>query len=294
VVIGVVILAVIIILSAILYATVISSDSDSDDDAKTMNMDDLENEFLFSEDFALNFKTLSPGDTVKIRDEIVYIADDTDWFTDEEVTYIWLKSAHKYEDVDDWRDPYDGEYYDSDFTFQGDITDDYGKGDTVEITLHVIEIKVEGFTMEYFSEMWDGDEPCDLPENCIKLIKKSSGNDDDDDDNDVATFPTIEVTLKHGSANGDSLRIKHIQGDPLDWSKFKVILTNNTDVTDTALITDLTSLGQITAGESSSVTELGITGFSDIDYEKGKAYQLEIYNLKENKRVYNRDNIICE
>ena len=113
-------------------------------------------------------------------------------------------------------------------------------------------------------------------------------------DEEVGTFPTIEVTLKQGATDTDSLGLKHIQGDPLDWSKFKVIITNNTDTTDTAVMTDLSVLTQITAGESSSITESGVTGFSDIDYQKGKAYQLEIYNLKENKRVYNRDNIICE
>ena len=111
---------------------------------------------------------------------------------------------------------------------------------------------------------------------------------------EFVTFPTIEITLKDYSNDGDSLRVKHIQGDPLDWSGFKMILTNNPDATDTAVMTDLSSLSQITAGESSTITESGITGFSDIDYQKGKAYQLEIYNLRENKRVYNRDNIICE
>jgi len=114
-------------------------------------------------------------------------------------------------------------------------------------------------------------------------------------DEEVGTFPTIEVTLKHGASASDSLTIKHIQGDPLDWTKFKVIITNQTDTTNTAVMTDLSALtpNQITAGESSSITK-SIAGFDDIDYQKGKSYQLEIYNLKENKRVYNKENVICE
>jgi len=106
-------------------------------------------------------------------------------------------------------------------------------------------------------------------------------------------FPTVEVELAHGSGDADTLKIKHTSGAPLDWSKYKMIITNNTDTTDTAIITDLSSLGQITAGESSLITESSITGFSDIDYQKGNSYQLEIYNLKENKRVLNSENVIC-
>ena len=115
-------------------------------------------------------------------------------------------------------------------------------------------------------------------------------------DEEVGTFPTIEVTLRDvgNDDNGaDTLAIKHIQGDPLEWSDYKVIITNNSDAADTAVITDLSSLDQITAGESSTITE-SVSGFNDIEYEKASAYQLEIYNLKENKRVYNRDNIICQ
>jgi flagellin-like protein len=106
-------------------------------------------------------------------------------------------------------------------------------------------------------------------------------------------FPTLEITLTDGMDDGDTLDIKHTSGDPLDWKKYKVIITNNTDKSDTAVITDLSSLGQITAGEYSTITESGISGFSDIDYVKGNSYQLEIYNLKENKRVMNKQNVIC-
>jgi hypothetical protein len=107
----------------------------------------------------------------------------------------------------------------------------------------------------------------------------------------VTVFPTIEISLQHGDDNGDKLSIKHTSGDPLDWSNFKIIIS---DSGNSAVMTDLSSLGQIAAGEKSTITESGISGFSDIDYAKGSSYQVEIYNLKENKRVYNRDNLICE
>lgn len=110
------------------------------------------------------------------------------------------------------------------------------------------------------------------------------------EDTEIA-FPTIEVTLKDNGAN-DRLTIKHLQGDPIDWTKYKMILTNNTDETSTT-ITQLSALGQQSAGESAQVNST-VSGFNGVNYEKGKSYQLEIYNLKENKRVFNRENLICE
>ena len=109
------------------------------------------------------------------------------------------------------------------------------------------------------------------------------------DDSEVA-FPTIEVTLSDNGA-ADRLTIKHVQGDPIDWTGYKVIMTNNTDETTTTM-TQLNSLGTQNAGESKQINST-IGGFTGINYEKGKTYTMEIYNLKENKRVFNRDNLVC-
>lgn len=114
------------------------------------------------------------------------------------------------------------------------------------------------------------------------------------DPDEADRFPTVEITLQQGGSDGDTLTFKHTRGDPLDWSKYKIVITNKTDLTDKAVMTDLSSLNQITTGESSTLTEASITGFGDIDYQKGKAYEIEVYNLKENERSYQKDNVICQ
>jgi len=109
---------------------------------------------------------------------------------------------------------------------------------------------------------------------------------------EFSPFPTIQVTLNdYGSE--DELKIKHLQGDPLDWARYKIIITNQSNSMDIATINDLGRLDTITAGETSTI-DSSIVGFADINYQKGKAYQLEIYNIRENKRVYYRSFVICE
>jgi flagellin-like protein len=125
---------------------------------------------------------------------------------------------------------------------------------------------------------------------------------------EAAKFPTIEVTLVDKISSGDSLTIKHTAGDPLDWKKFKIIITNNSDTSDTATMNNLApNPDTITAGESSTFTST-TDGFYDnsiagpstpvsgngIDYDKTKSYQIEVYNIKENKQVWQKKNVICE
>jgi flagellin-like protein len=116
---------------------------------------------------------------------------------------------------------------------------------------------------------------------------------------EAAKFPTIEVTLKEGvplsptpSLRVDSLTIKHTAGDPLDWTKFKIIITNQSDDTDTSVMNSLS--GEITAGESLQFNGSNSAGFASIEFQKTKSYQIEIYNIKENKQVWIKKNVICE
>jgi hypothetical protein len=258
-----------------------------EEEGDTVNMDmvDLRNNFTSD-----GIKNLEPGDTLIIEDEIIYIASDYDDEYDKTVTYIWLESAHADESLSDWREyDYDNDeydYFDIDFKIDGDITDEYDIGDKIRITLHVIKIDDNGVTREFFEEMWDGNSVVPLTESAIKLISEKNGED-------VARFPTIEVNLRdNGPAESDTITIKHVQGDPLDWSDYKLIITNNTTDFSTTM-TNLNSLGQITAGEQSKIN-VTIAGFTGLNYLKAYSYTIEIYDLKENKRVYVNDNRICE
>jgi hypothetical protein len=112
-------------------------------------------------------------------------------------------------------------------------------------------------------------------------------------DQQTGKFPIIEAILKDSSTTneGDELSFKHISGDPLDWSKHKILMTNNSDETDTAAMMSLsgiTSAGEIITFDSSTI------GFADIDYQQANFYTVEIYNLKENRREYEKSNVICE
>ena len=229
-----------------------------------------------------DFLKLSPGDKVVVEDEIAYIASDWDDDYDGDVTYIWLESAHGSENMYDWYDPMYGEYYDYDFTFEGDLTDEYYVGAEVKITLHVTEVNALGMEIEVFKEMWENGEFVPLPVLCIKLVTPWP------DDTDYQ-FPTIEVTLKDNGIN-DKLTIKHVQGDPLDWSGYKMFITNNSDEY-IASLRDLSPLGFQNAGETKFINST-ISDFNEIDYERGKAYTIEIYDYKDNKLVYVRDNVV--
>jgi len=279
-----VVLAVIIIIASAVYLFAFyESPSDKDEDAVEMDMNELRSDYVGTE-----FLTLKPGDSVVVEDEIVYIATDWDGEYDTDVTYIWLKSAHSGENMYDWYDPMYDEYYDHDFIFEGDLTDKYYIGAEVRITLHVTEVNALGMEIEVFREMWEDGGFVPLPVLCMRLVTPWP------DDTDYE-FPTIEVNLRNTFGyNGlnDRMTVKHVQGDPLDWQGYKIIITNNSDESSTVL-TQLSSLGSQNAGESVQINST-IVGFNLINYEKGKAYTIEIYNLKENKRVYNRDNLICE
>ncbi|UCH89294.1 MAG: hypothetical protein JSV49_01210, partial [Thermoplasmata archaeon] len=292
------IVVIIIIIAAALFFLVMGPEDD-DDKGKTvkMNMADLENDLVI-DDTGVNFKSLEPGDTLVIEDEITYIASDDYW--GETVTYIWFESAHEGESENDWREVSYGEVYyeDYDLTFQGDLTDDYQEGDLVKVTLHVVDLtdiehsgdykpdgySGSGYKIEAFAENWEFGGFQHLPESTITNL--SSPPDDDDT---VAQFPTIDVSLRD-SPDGDWLYIKHIQGEPLDWSDYKMIIINNSDPSNIATLTSLS--GSFSAGDVWTF-DSNTPGFGSIDFKVGNSYDIEIYNLKENKREYHKANLIC-
>jgi hypothetical protein len=278
---GVVIIVIIIILAAVFLLIT----PEEEGDTVTMDMNDLRKNFT-----ADGLKNLTAGDTIYVEDEIIYMADKYDEDYETTVTYIWLESAHGGESLSNWRvydysdDEYD--YINMDFTIEGDITDEYDTGDKIRITLNVIIIDDNGETREFFDEMWDGKKIVPLLESIIKLLQDDNGEEE-------VKFPTLDIALwDNGPAETDSLRVKHLQGDPLDWSDYKIIITNNTnDFTSTMV--NLNSLGTITAGDTSRINNT-IPGFTGINYSKATSYMIEIYNLKENKRVYYLSNLICQ
>jgi flagellin-like protein len=107
----------------------------------------------------------------------------------------------------------------------------------------------------------------------------------------MVEFPTTEIELKHGSNDGDIVTIKHIGGDPIKWEDYKIIITNNSDQTQVAVMEYLS--GKLSSGETSIFTE-STTGFDNVDYQKGESYRLEVYNTKHSKQVFDKDSLICQ
>ncbi len=167
--------AIAVLIIAILLisiATFVLNGGDVNGKTVTMSMRDFDNEM---DDYDVDngeFISLDPGDTLKIKDKIVYI--DSVIESGETVTYIWFETNHKGEDIADWveYEPSYGEYYynNYDITFEGDLTDKYEIGDEVVVTLHIIEIEYNNRIMEYFEEMWNEqyNEPqYQIPSSCL-------------------------------------------------------------------------------------------------------------------------------
>jgi len=104
-------------------------------------------EFMYDEfnQYQYGFRTLEPGDTLKIKDTITDIYYD-DW---EETTYI--------------------QFVGGGLPFDGDLTKRFNVYDEVIITLHIIEISDYNYSFEYFEEGWDGDSYVPFPSSSIKL-----------------------------------------------------------------------------------------------------------------------------
>lgn len=109
-------------------------------------------------------------------------------------------------------------------------------------------------------------------------------------DESVEKFATVEVEIRD-DADGDKLIIKIVDGPPLNWTSYKIIIYNNSDENQVATMMNLK--GESYAGEKTTFNATNAPGFNAIDYKKDLFYKLEIYNIKESKRVYNKDYITC-
>ena len=103
-------------------------------------------------------------------------------------------------------------------------------------------------------------------------------------------FATLEIELRD-EAGGDQLVIKLIDGDPINWTNYKIIIYNDSDDDQVAQMLHLN--GDQFAGDKIVFNATNAPGFSMIDYKKDVFYHLEIYNIKESKRVYKENYIIC-
>jgi hypothetical protein len=164
------------------------------------------------------------------------------------------------------------------------------KGNDIKVTIAVLMLAV----MLIVSAITYAASVNRQPGSIIDSGTGSSGSVFDPSDDrleEVRGFPVIEVTL-HNNGPDDKLIIKLVHGDPIDWTKYKIILTNNSDGSST-VITQLSSLGWQSTGETFQVNKT-IAGFNGLNYEKALSYQLDIYDLRENKRVFTKERLICQ
>ena len=97
------------------------------------------------------FVSLDHGDTIRIRDNITKLEAGYQ-YKNESITYMSLT---------------DGQYP---LPVQGNLSDEYQIGNEVLITLHIIEIETQGEKIEFFKEMWDGNDVKPMPRSAIQQI----------------------------------------------------------------------------------------------------------------------------
>ncbi|UCH88186.1 MAG: hypothetical protein JSV49_07930 [Thermoplasmata archaeon] len=118
------------------------------------------------------------------------------------------------------------------------------------------------------------------------------GESGEDDEEFVPGFPVIEVNIyDFGGTSQDEIKIRHISGDPLDWSDWKLVITNNSDDSSITLA-DLSSKGEIQTGESTTIDD-SINGFS-MNFKKGSTYTIDIFNIEYQKKAYGNKGIVCK
>jgi flagellin-like protein len=107
----------------------------------------------------------------------------------------------------------------------------------------------------------------------------------------VDMFGLMDVEIRD-SPTGDYMRLKLIDGDPVNWTKYKIIITNESDPDDQA--TMLTLMGNMEIGYWMTFDQSNAPGFNGINYQETERYSLEVYHIQKNKRVYNQDLILCK
>jgi hypothetical protein len=112
-----------------------------------------------------------------------------------------------------------------------------------------------------------------------------------ENDPDIS-FPAVEVTFIDNRLQ-DELRIKHVKGDPLDWSEFEIYIMNKANSSDFTKMRDLGSLGILDQGEI-SIFNSSIEGFGGMDFHKDQAYYLQVSHIEEGFVVAKRNYVFCE
>ncbi|UCH88185.1 MAG: type IV pilin N-terminal domain-containing protein [Thermoplasmata archaeon] len=109
------------------------------------------------------------------------------------------------------------------------------------------------------------------------------------DDIEYSIFPKVELRLNNGDP--DSLEVKHISGDPLDWSYYQIVIINLSNEARANI--PFIDADHLWIGETTIITEDNAEGFGYIDYKKGNAYDIEIYNKEMQSRELLAENLIC-
>ena len=92
----------------------------------------------------------------------------------------------------------------------------------------------------------------------------------------VDTFGMLDIEIRD-SPGGDFMRIKLVDGDPFNWTAYKMIITNTTDPTDKATMLSLS--GDMEVGTWVTFTSATAHGFEQINYQANTHYNVEIYHI---------------
>lgn len=129
--------------------------------SENMMQDDEGNTIDFPPDEDLDIPEMDPGDTIIISDHVEYIISRFEPFFNDTVTYVWFNSSHEGENESDWYNSSSGFYINFDVIIEGDHTEDYSVGDSMELTFHVTELKFEVdskvIKVEFIRELWDSE-----------------------------------------------------------------------------------------------------------------------------------------
>ena len=78
-------------------------------------------------------------------------------FLNNNVTYVWFNSFHLLENEGDWYNTTSHQYIKFDVVIEGNVTGSYSAGDSINITLHIIEVDSFLIKGEFFEEAWDSE-----------------------------------------------------------------------------------------------------------------------------------------
>jgi ABC-type transport system involved in multi-copper enzyme maturation permease subunit len=104
-----------------------------------------------------DLKNLEPGDALIIQDKALYIVSEYNIVLGMDVTYVWFNSTHFLESESDWYNSSSSQYIKFDVVIEGNVTGNYGVGDQMDITLHIIEVDSQFMKGEFFEEAWDSE-----------------------------------------------------------------------------------------------------------------------------------------